>query len=95
MGIAQLVEPWIVAPEVVGSSPSSHPFNIPNFMSFNLITTLDSLQILLNPALNFNLNNQYNFNLDHSFFSLSPTFHLDNFTNVITLMSEFYSQNVS
>ena len=27
VGIAQLVEPWIVAPEVVGSNPSS-PANI-------------------------------------------------------------------
>lgn len=90
-----MVEPWIVAPEVVGSSPSSHPFNISNFMSFNLITTLDSLQILLNPTLSVNLNTQYNFNLNHSFFSLSPSFHLDNFTNITTLMSEFYSQNSS
>jgi len=64
-------------------------------MSFNLITTLDSLQILLNPTLSVNLNTQYNFNLNHSFFSLSPSFHLDNFTNITTLMSEFYSQNSS
>ena len=27
VGIAQLVERWIVAPEAVGSNPSSHPCN--------------------------------------------------------------------
>ena len=28
VAIAQLVEPWIVIPVVVGSSPISHPINL-------------------------------------------------------------------
>jgi hypothetical protein len=27
VGVAQLVEHWVVAPDVVGSSPITHPIN--------------------------------------------------------------------
>ena len=90
VGIAQLVEPWIVAPEVVGSSPSSHPFDIFYFMSFNLISTLDSLQIMqltnYNPL--FTLNNMFNT------FLYTPTLFTSIFTicsqNVTTMLSTYY-----
>ncbi len=32
VAIAQLVEPWIVIPVVVGSSPISHPTNLKSFV---------------------------------------------------------------
>ena len=30
VGVAQLVEHWVVAPVVVGSSPITHPINVHN-----------------------------------------------------------------
>lgn len=53
-----MVEQWIVAPKVVGSSPSSYPMNkftifyFYNYFSFNLINIKQ--EILLKSLLNFN-----------------------------------------
>ena len=38
VAVAQLVEPWIVIPVVVGSSPISHPiFSSPYFLNINAV----------------------------------------------------------
>jgi hypothetical protein len=42
VGVAQLAEHWVVAPEVVGSSPITHPRNNKGFSGFEALFYLIS-----------------------------------------------------
>ena len=44
VGVAQLVEHWVVAPVVAGSSPVTHPINFPSRYHWN-IKTPDTIPI--------------------------------------------------
>lgn len=85
MDIAQLVEPWIVAPEVAGSNPSIHPFNIQLFfMSYSYPNSLNTIfnsnfSFTCPHSVNLPTLNNTNF-LDSMYLVesiLTPTFELD------------------
>ena len=82
MTVAQLVEPWIVASVVAGSSPVSHPYKTPDIQGFCfalpkqiiikncILKDIDELIIINNPEINRGMGDVESLNQKVSFFRI-------------------------